>query len=87
MTENKFTDTEIVKALEGCIECNNRQVAYCDGCLLERTYPECDGEIERLCLDLINRQKAEIERLEVQLEHLTAEKERLNNLIQDLMKG
>lgn len=31
--------------------------------------------------------KSEVEGLQVQIEHLTAEKERLNNLIQDLMKG
>ena len=31
--------------------------------------------------------KSKVEGLQVQIEHLTAEKERLNNLIQDLMKG
>lgn len=31
--------------------------------------------------------KSEVEGLQAQIEHLTAEKERLNNLIQDLMKG
>lgn len=31
--------------------------------------------------------KTEVERLQAQIEHLTAEKDRLNNLIQDLMKG
>jgi len=31
--------------------------------------------------------KSEVEGLQAQIEHLTAEKERLNNFIQDLMKG
>lgn len=31
--------------------------------------------------------KSEVDGLQAQIEHLTAEKERLNNLIQDLMKG
>ena len=31
--------------------------------------------------------KSDVEGLQAQIEHLTAEKERLNNLIQDLMKG
>ena len=31
--------------------------------------------------------KKEVERLEAQIKHLTAEKERLKNMIQDLMKG
>ena len=31
--------------------------------------------------------KTEVKKLEAQIEHLTAEKERLKNMIQDLMKG
>lgn len=59
-----MTDNDIIKALEHCIKCNQRQIANCNGCLFERIYPECDTEIEVMCLDLINRQKAEIERLQ-----------------------
>lgn len=52
--ERKFTDDEIVKALGVC-----NYYAECDKCPF-------DGECRRLnpyALDLINRQKAEIERL------------------------
>ena len=63
MTEHKFTDEEVIKALERCILCNARKIASCDGCLLEKCYPNCDDELEIMCLALINRQKAEIEDL------------------------
>lgn len=61
MADIKFTDEEIVKALERCIECNRRQIPSCDGCLLEKYYPNCDDELEVMCLDLINRQKEKID--------------------------
>ena len=52
-----MTDNEIIKALEclasGCFDCN-------DGC---KESKECPVEIIRETIDLINRQKAEIERL------------------------
>ena len=61
MTEHKFTDGEIIRALERCIACNAIQIANCDGCSLENCYPNCDDEIEKMSLDLINRQREEIE--------------------------
>lgn len=57
-----MTDNDIITALKRCIECNESQIAVCDNCAMEKTYPECDHEIEVMALDLINRQKAEIER-------------------------
>lgn len=63
MTKRNFTDEEVIKALERCILCNARQIANCKGCYLERYYPDCDEELEIMCLDLINRQRAEIEGL------------------------
>ena len=63
MTERKFTDEQIIKALKRCILCNAKQIASCKGCYLEKYYPNCDEELEIMCLDLINRQRAEIERL------------------------
>ena len=60
MTEHKFTDGEIIRALERCIACNAIQIANCDGCSLENCYPNCDDEIEKMSLDLINRQREEI---------------------------
>ena len=55
-----MNDNDIIKALERCIKCNDKQIAGCDGCLLEKYYPYCDDELEIMCLDLINRQKTEI---------------------------
>ena len=71
MTEHKYTDEEVIKAVERCIKCNNMGIASCDGCLLEKCYPDCDDEIEIACLDLINRQKAEIERLHSEVKEKT----------------
>ena len=63
-----MTDNEIIKALEHIIKCNENQIANCTGCPLEKSYPYCDDLIEGMCLDLINRQKAEIERLRKEVE-------------------
>ena len=52
---NKLTDAEVVKALECCIGNTN-----CGECPLFRT-PKCMNKVFGYTLDLINRQKAEIE--------------------------
>lgn len=52
-----MTDEEIIKALQCCAEPYNG----CEGCPLYSNYPLCD--CERYTIELINRQKAEIERL------------------------
>ena len=59
MTDKKFTDDEIIKVLECC--------AYSDGCERCQYSKQCDG-VEHLIntLDLINRQKSEIERLKTE---------------------
>lgn len=54
-----MTDNEIIKALENCMTPNN----VCGDCSFRK---ECDNNprtLENYALDLINRQKAEIERL------------------------
>lgn len=61
MTDNKYTDEEIIKALEYCNADRNK----CDKCVFQR---ECESNpfysaVAEHALDLINRQKAEIERL------------------------
>ena len=66
--ENKFTDNEIIKALECC----GKGFGNCEGCPYDDDYHDCvtnDGKtlIMQDCIDLINRQKAEIERLNVEL--------------------
>lgn len=48
-------DNEIIKALECCIKDD------CDNC--PDTFGNCEHNAMRNALDLINRQKAEIERL------------------------
>ena len=54
-------DRDIIKALECC---SSTQVNACDDCpFYERCYNN-DEFIEKEAIDLINRQKAEIERLE-----------------------
>lgn len=61
MTDKKYTDEEIIKALEYC----NADISKCDRCVLQR---DCESNpfysaVAEHALDLINRQKAEIERL------------------------
>ena len=74
--DKKLTDSEIVKALECCIgfdSCEERQ------CPMAK---ECDKDIDssyKYALDLINRQKAEIERLK-------EEKERVHKVIPKMIK-
>ena len=63
MPDKKLTDKEIVKALEDLVKCNNNKID-CGSCSLSVFYPRCPEEIGELALDLINRQKAEIERLQ-----------------------
>lgn len=55
---------DIIKALKYFIEHNERNNASCDGCILEKHFPYCNREccedtLYVVCLDLINRQKAE----------------------------
>lgn len=58
-----MTDNEIIKALEWVVNCNGRNVVDCIGCPLAEFYPCCEEKALEFALDLINRQKAEIERL------------------------
>ena len=60
MTEHKFTDEEIIKALECCSS------AECEKCEYEphgdcyRGSLACNDDLMRTATDLINRQKAEV---------------------------
>ncbi len=58
--ENKFTDSEIMKALECCSTYTS--VSDCKQCPLRDTCEQ--NTLDTFALDLINRQKAEIERLQ-----------------------
>lgn len=66
MTDKKFTDEEIIKALEcclitttekACIECPFNKQKLCD---------KDQWALEKYAIGLINRQKAEIERLKTE---------------------
>lgn len=69
-----MTDKEIIKALEccendyHCCDCPAKHIQF------------CDEQLPTFALDLINRQKAEIERLEKELMKCKLEKEMLYNL-------
>ena len=59
MTERKFTDEDVIRALEWCIQ--SESCEYCEyraGTDMDDACP-----IKADALNLINRQKAEIERL------------------------
>lgn len=60
--EPKLTDEQIIKALE---RCGNIVVSSCKECAFHKTYnASCVVKLMKNTLDLINRQKAENERLE-----------------------
>lgn len=58
MMERKFTDDEIVKALECC---SKDSMLSCRNCPYEESCNMGRSDIQKDALDLINRQKAEIE--------------------------
>lgn len=61
MTDKKFTDEEIIRNYEWCIGCTSDR---CRECTMDEE-GFCEEELQDLVLDLINRQKAEIEKLKV----------------------
>lgn len=56
-----MTDNEIIKALE---RCSTTMAGECKECPLYKQVDNCTSKLTKDALDLINRQKAEIERLE-----------------------
>ena len=66
MTDKKFTDEEIIKALMCHFnEELDEEPFQCVDCpLYNDTSPSCTEALKSYALDLINRQKVEIERLE-----------------------
>lgn len=63
MTDKKFTDEEIIRNYEWCIGCTSDR---CRECTMDEE-GFCEEELQDLVLDLINRQKVEIERLKSEL--------------------
>lgn len=58
-----MTDNEIIKALECCKRPANQ--TSCDDCPYQFSNEKCSSKLIDDALDLINRQKAEIERLNI----------------------
>lgn len=71
--ENKFTDEEIIRALGCCINDD------CDNC--PNDFGNCYSNLAGYALDLINRQKEEIERLQEMLDATIAGQETLQKAI------
>lgn len=61
-----MTDNEIIKALECCMQ----PISNCDKCPLYKVSDECFDIAKNGAVDIINRQQAEIERLETEKDNL-----------------
>lgn len=91
MTDHKFTDEEVIKALECCADATQNS---CKGCPCKakgmRTGDVCIPAMSKAAADLIKRQRAEIERLTVNMNAfglgMKAEKERADNAIKEFAK-
>jgi hypothetical protein len=75
-------DTEIIKALECCL---SHHINTCERCPFEN---KCYGgeDLMPLVIDLINRQKAEIERLEKNLDEKNEELDKVYDALADSVK-
>ena len=62
-----MTDNEIIKALKCCIDCNCKE---CPCCRIIDGGINCTEIDKEEIFDLINRQKAEIERLNIELQSM-----------------
>lgn len=87
MTNKRYTDEEIVRALECCL-CDNSECLQCQK--KELCKIECD-ELATKTIDLINCQKAEIERIQKarqkQAQFLTEQKAQKYELIDKLSRA
>ncbi len=85
MTEHKYTDEEVIKALDHCR--NGERGSKCSKC---EYVTGCKHWLIGLALDLINRQKAEIERLTIDMNAarlgMIAEHERLKTARTEAIK-
>ncbi len=62
MADKKYTDEEIIKALDICTQ-QNSSIPCCDCPCWNDDEQECEVIDDNVILDIINRQKVEIERL------------------------
>lgn len=82
MSDKKYTDEEIIETLERCSKgggCFRCAMAYMHSA-------NCIRILETECLDLINRQKADIERLRAKVETRTQEKLALGRIYTQKLK-
>lgn len=82
MTNKRYTDEEILKALECCL-CDNSECLQCQNkelCEIER------DELAVKTLDLITRKILEIERLKAEIERLQKEANLVSIQFQDLQE-
>lgn len=64
MNNKRYTDEEIIEALECCVKSKTMEDCLKSKCPFSKEWDLCLGsEPQKLYLDLINRQKSEIERL------------------------
>lgn len=82
MINHRFTDEEIVKALECCL-CDNLECSQCQNKELDRIERD---ELATKIIDLINRQRSEIERLRAKVETRTQEKLALGRIYTQKLK-
>ena len=68
----KLTDEQIIKALECCFDRGFSELE-CDKCPFYTATTKCTEDLKQAILDLINRQKAEIERLQAEVKKLKNE--------------
>lgn len=88
MTEHKYTDEEVIKALELCFAPVGTSKS-CKKCPFHKIVL-CKIERDRAALDLLHRQKAEIERLTIDMNAarlgMIAEHERLKTARTEAIK-
>lgn len=80
MTEHKFTDEEIIRALECCVA---GRVANCDECPFDKCCTDGTNKMLNNALDLINRQRAEIDWLTSAVNNSTQEFLKLHDTYQE----
>ena len=80
MSERKYTDEQIVKALECC---QSHTITDCRDCPNRASGDNCVNELMRNALDLIKRQKAEIAVLTTAVDNSTKEFLKLHDEYQD----
>lgn len=86
MTDHKFTDDDVIKALEICVKLDF-SLNECKECPYKGECGTKDGNMPADALALIKRQKAEIERLESIRADLSKDIERLNTVHADAIES